>query len=406
MLKFYPPSGSPIKTGELLYWIICNILFVDKRPTISKVLKDRFNIKYSYLFTTGRGAMTLLLRSLKQLPNNEHKDEVIIPAYTCYSVASSVLNAGLKIRLCDIDPNTLSYNLDQLVKMPFDNVLCIITANLYGIPNQLNELESIANSSGVYLVDDAAQSFDSKSSGRDVGTFGTAGLYSFDKGKNITSIEGGVIGTNNIELSEIIASQYDNLPTSSLKESLLTTIKVIAYYLFLNPFLYWLPASLPFLNLGKTRYEDVISIKKYSRNLAPLALSQLKRSINIAKKRVENGLWYKSHITESEIHKKIKELDDAKPVYLRYPVRITDELLREKLINDAKRYGITISYPNSINRLKEIEGFIVNPGRFEGAEQISEQLITLPTHVYINDKVKIDINKIINRYVSQYILKN
>ncbi|MEW8156252.1 MAG: DegT/DnrJ/EryC1/StrS family aminotransferase [Candidatus Thiodiazotropha endolucinida] len=395
MFKYFPPSGSPIKTKELLYWLACNAFFEDKRRDINNQLRDRFKVDHSYLFTTGRGAMTVLLKSLKKLRNNAEINEVIIPAYTCYSVASSIQNAGLKVRLCDVDPNTLSYNLAKLQNMPFTNVLCIISANLYGIPNQLQEIEEIANKNGVYMVDDAAQSFNAKYQEREIGTFGSAGLFSFDKGKNITSIEGGVIITNNSELAEIIDSYYSIMPGNSIRDNLMTAIKVIIYYLFLNPLLYWIPASLPFLNLGKTRYEEIIEIKKYSRLVAPIALMQIKRSDQIAEKRIANGLWYKSNIEERKKISKINESDYGRPVYLRYPIKIKQQEKRKAILTHAKRYGISKSYPKSLNQLMEIEKFLINPGEFEGAEQISSQLITLPTHAFINNNDRENIKNII-----------
>jgi dTDP-4-amino-4,6-dideoxygalactose transaminase len=171
---------------------------------------------------------------------------------------------------------------------------------------------------------------------------------------------------------------------------------VIIYYLFLNPLLYWIPASLPFLNLGKTRFEEEIAIKRYSRLVAPLALRQIKRSKNITSKRVDNGLWYKNNIIDDENIDKVREFKHATPVYLRYPIKIKQKQKKEIILNVAKKYGITISYPKSLNRLDEIEEYFVNPGSFGGAEQVSEQIITLPTHIYINDKDRKVIMKMLS----------
>ncbi|MES9969203.1 MAG: DegT/DnrJ/EryC1/StrS family aminotransferase [Candidatus Thiodiazotropha sp.] len=399
MLKYLAPSGSPIKTSEFLYWIICNLLFLDKRSALKDELKKRYSHDYNYLFTTGRGAMTLLLRSLAEMNKQKNRIEVVIPAYTCYSVASSIVNAGLKIRICDINPETLSYDLDNLKKIPFENVLCVITSNLYGIPNQLVELENIADSNNVYLIDDAAQSLNAKYSGRYLGTFGVAGLYSFDKGKNITSIDGGVVVTSNKELSEIINKHYQQLLNCSKKQNLVTAAKVIVYYIFLNPILYWLPASLPFLNLGKTRYEYDISIKRYSRIVAPLALKQLKRSEHITDERVKNGNWYKNNLNENKELSKIIEFQEANPVYLRYPVKINDKTKREAILKHTKRYGITNSYPKPLHKLEEISQYLVSDDDFDGANKVAEQIITLPTHAYVSNQNKSTLNRILKKYL-------
>ncbi|MCG8081161.1 MAG: DegT/DnrJ/EryC1/StrS family aminotransferase, partial [Candidatus Thiodiazotropha taylori] len=119
--------------------------------------------------------MTALLAAVKLQNSGNDRDEVIIPAYTCYSVASSVINAGLRIRLCDIDPRTLSYDEQQLRQLDFSRVVGIVSANLYGLPNDLPMLEKLAESEGILLIDDAAQSLNAKIDGRYLGSFGDAG---------------------------------------------------------------------------------------------------------------------------------------------------------------------------------------------------------------------------------------
>ena len=60
---------------------------------------------------------------------------------------------GLKPRLCDIDPRTLSFDLARLRSFDFSRVLCIVTANLCGLPNALAEIESIARERMVQFVE-------------------------------------------------------------------------------------------------------------------------------------------------------------------------------------------------------------------------------------------------------------
>ncbi|PVV22229.1 MAG: hypothetical protein B6D78_05820, partial [gamma proteobacterium symbiont of Ctena orbiculata] len=155
-----------------------------------------------------------------------------------------------------------------------------------------------------------------------------------------------------------------------------------------------------FLNLGKTRYEEKIELQKYPANLAPLALKQIKRSKDIMDIRVNNGLWYKSKIQENKIVTKINEFNATKPAYLRYPLMISDPIKRNTLIVNGKRYGLTVSYPKSLNMLKEIQEYIVNNDTYAGAEQISQQIITLPTQMYIKNEDRKSINKLI--YNSQH----
>ncbi|MEJ2612886.1 MAG: DegT/DnrJ/EryC1/StrS family aminotransferase [Candidatus Thiodiazotropha sp.] len=255
--------------------------------------------KYSSVYSTGRGAMTTLLSGVKALRSSaDSRNEVIMPAYTCYSVASSAINAGLKIRLCDIDPTTLSFDQDKLQQIDFTNVIAIVSANLYGLPNNLVELERLADERGVMLIDDAAQSLNSRLAGRYVGTFGSAGILSLDKGKNATSIQGGLIITDHSDLSEAIVDIYKEVPDLGMKAGLVEFIKVLIYYLFLNPYAYKIPASISFSGLGETRFETDVEIKRYPSFLATLAESQLKRLDEITESRIAHGDFYETHITE------------------------------------------------------------------------------------------------------------
>lgn len=396
MFRYLPPSGSPIKTIELLEWLKDNTFRIDRSHDLTRLINHRFNVDFSYLLSTGRGAMVLLLKSLKDLSPENHRNEVVVPAYTCYSVASSIIKAGLKIRICDIDDETLSYNIDQLNGIPFYNVLCILTANLYGLPNQLTDLEKIAEKHNVYLVDDAAQSINSKYEGRYAGTFGIAGIYSLDKGKNITSIDGGIIITRSRDLSDIIDERYRELDSPTFRDNAVTAVKILIYYFLLNPYTYWLPANLPFLKLGKTIYDDKYSIKKYSSMLASIALSQLSRIDSITSSRVDNGLWYDTNLSQNSIVKKIAVLENVSPAYLRYPIRVLDRKKRDTLVECFKKYGLTISYPNSLDKLNEIAEHVVGIEECHVAGKVARQLITLPTHILVKEKDRLTICNIIN----------
>jgi dTDP-4-amino-4,6-dideoxygalactose transaminase len=93
---------------------------------------------------------------------------VIVPAYTCYSVPAAIERAGLKPRLCDIDPATLAWTTG-LGHCDFSRTLAVISANLYGLPNALGEIEAFA-APNVFLLDDAAQALGAKLDGRAAGS--------------------------------------------------------------------------------------------------------------------------------------------------------------------------------------------------------------------------------------------
>ncbi|MCK4822374.1 aminotransferase class V-fold PLP-dependent enzyme, partial [bacterium] len=186
-MNYLAPSGTPISPKTVINWISKSLQSDDSLDSFATKIKSKFNIKHCLFISSGRTALYLLLQCLYNLRGEKNRNQVIIPSYTCFSVPGSVDKANLKVRVCDIDPHTLSYDLEKLSNFDFSNILAIVTSNLYGIPNDLPEIEKIAKKHGIYLIDDAAQSLGGKINDTYSGTFGDVGIFSLDKGKNITS---------------------------------------------------------------------------------------------------------------------------------------------------------------------------------------------------------------------------
>ncbi len=88
--------------------------------------------------------------------------------------------------------------------------------------------------------------------GRKSGTWGDAGLFSFDKGKNVSAIDGGVVVTSSSEIARHCERETATLASPSAAASGLDVVKAIAYFALLRPWLYWIPQRIPQLGLGKT----------------------------------------------------------------------------------------------------------------------------------------------------------
>ena len=199
-LRYIAPAGTPIPFRYLAGSIASALSPRQVLDEFREAVCSVFGVKHCFFVSSGRAALTLLVRSLRDMAG-EGRDEVVVPSYTCYSVPASIARAGLRIRVCDVDPRTLDYDHDKLARTDLSRAVGIVSSNLYGIPNDLQALSRIAEEQGIFLVDDAAQCMGGKVNGRASGTFGTAGLFSLDKGKNITSIEGGIVVTGSDDLS-------------------------------------------------------------------------------------------------------------------------------------------------------------------------------------------------------------
>jgi dTDP-4-amino-4,6-dideoxygalactose transaminase len=310
---------------------------------------------------------------------------VIIPAYTCYSVAAATIRAGLTPRLCDVDPATLGIDPQALQKADFSRVLAVVSANLYGVPNDLEDIERIARSNGVYMLDDAAQALGARIAERAVGTFGDAGLFSFDKGKIICTIQGGAIVTGNPELGSVIEQEFEALPPSRVTDTLLNYSKLLIYAVLLKPRYYGFVHRLPLLGLGKTIFETRYPIARLGKLQAGVAIKLAERLEELNTERRSNAERLRDALQDLPGIALPRIAPRAHAVYARFPIRITDPTRREVAVSrlDSHGIGATKSYPLALADVPEVKAVVRHSVLgFDGAREIASQIVTLPTHGY------------------------
>ena len=103
-----PPAAAPAALRDLIYGIAGLFLGRQYQELLEKTLKDYFGVKHVFLVSSGKAAFTLILNALKSL--SPEKTQVLIPAYTCFSVPSAIVKAGLDVALCDL--SSTSYDFD------------------------------------------------------------------------------------------------------------------------------------------------------------------------------------------------------------------------------------------------------------------------------------------------------
>jgi len=328
-----------------------------------------------------------LLNALFRL-SSPGKKEVVIPAYTCFSVAASIARVGLRIRLIDIDPLTMDYDYNSLQNIDRHKVLAVIACNLFGIINDWERLWHIG--------DDAAQSLGSVFNNCPSGTLGDVGFYSLDRGKGLSTYAGGVLITNRKELADHIDRIVKSLPQPGLIMEGITLIKLLLYGLFLHPHLYWIPNMLPFLGLGETKYDEKFPIARLTRLQYCAGSVMFEKLAQLHSIRSANSRKLAEEIFPLDRFQ-IPGYNAANcPVYLRLPVLAPDRVARDRAVSALRQIGVVTSnmYPSTIREIPAIDRHLALPkDHFPGARQVVEQLFTLPTHPYVRDN---DIKKIVS----------
>jgi dTDP-4-amino-4,6-dideoxygalactose transaminase len=274
---------------------------------------------------------------------------------------------------------------DALSRIDFSRVLVVVSSNLYGIPNPLAAYEDIARSKGVLMLDDAAQAIGARIGGRAVGAFGDAGLYSFDKGKIICTIQGGAIVANDGALATAIDAEFTGVPPCPARDSATNAAKLLVYAACLHPAPYGLIRRLPFLGLGRTEYHTPSPETRLGALQTGMAAELMQRAgeLNAARRATADGLRAQLQECTGLVLPSVPE--GAEPVYARFPVRVRDAQRRAGLVEalEAAGIGATVSYPSALPDVPEVRGLLRSPDDdFPGARELARQIVTLPTHGY------------------------
>ena len=166
--------------------------------------------QYCVMVNSGSSANLLMVAALFYTQNSRLKlqrgDEVIVPAVSWSTTYYPLYQYGLKIKFVDIDLHTLNYDLDQLEQAVTDKTRAIMAVNLLGNPNDFGRIQQIIGNRDIVLMEDNCESMGATYQGKLAGTFGVMGTYSSFFSHHISTMEGGLIVTDDEEIYQILLS--------------------------------------------------------------------------------------------------------------------------------------------------------------------------------------------------------
>ena len=137
-------------------------------------------------------------------------DEVIVPAFTMIATANAVSHAGATPVFVDSDPATWNLDLDRVVDAIGPRTRAVIPVHTYGQPIDADALTAIAESSGLVVIEDAAEAHGAEYRGRRAGSLGAVAAFSFYGNKIVTTGEGGMVTTDDPEIAAIARELRDH----------------------------------------------------------------------------------------------------------------------------------------------------------------------------------------------------
>jgi perosamine synthetase len=290
-------------------------------------------------------------------------DEVIIPDMTFVATANAVRLAGATPVLADVDDD-LNISISSIKENLSSKTKAILPVHFAGKVCKIDEITDIARSHDLKVIEDCAHAIGAKKNNKHVGNFGNVGCFSFYPTKNITTIEGGMVITNNSKIADYVTSARNHGITKSLSQR----------YSNGKPWDY------DILESGYNYRLDEIR--------SSLGLNQLKRinSLNLLRKKAFQ--YYNKEL------KKIPGIitppvsqknDNAFHLYI-IKIENTYGLSRDELFEKLSKDGISTSV-----HYKPLHTFstfkkTIHRTNLDNAERLYEKILSLPLYPHISKK--------------------
>jgi perosamine synthetase len=326
--------------------------------------------KYAVSVNSCTAALHLSLKAIGIKPG----DEVIVPVLTFAATANCVLFVGAKPVFVDVDSKTFNMSIEDLQRKITEKTKAVIPVHYGGQSCDMKATMEIAEDNNLHVVEDCAHSAGSSFKGQKTGTFGT-GCFSFYPTKNMMTLEGGMITTNDEEIA---------------KKCMLARSHCMTKDAFDREKLSW--------------YYDVVGLG-YNYRLndvqSALGISQLKRLDKMNEGRRKNARYLTSEISKIPGIIPPFEAEDRYHTYHLYVVRVIKSIFglnRDELFQklSLKGIGLSVHYTplHLLSFYKNTLGY--KKGDFPVAEELYEQILSLPMyHQLTKEQVDFVVRQIV-----------
>lgn len=174
--------------------------------TFEENWSEWLGVNHSVFVNSGSSANLAMLYALQQSGRMKN-NKVIVPCVSWTTTVSPVIQLGMQPILCDASIDDLGLDVNQFRELcEQHNPACIVIVHVLGVPNNMTEIMSICEEYDIILLEDSCESVGSTYFGEHTGTFGLMSTFSTYFGHHFSTVEGGLVSTNDFELYEILKS--------------------------------------------------------------------------------------------------------------------------------------------------------------------------------------------------------
>jgi len=360
-------------------------------------------VRHAIFTSSGKSALVLLLRAL----GAQEGDRIILASYNVPEVPAVLLSLGLVPVFVDVDRDTYNISPERVKDALKKGARFLLVTHLYGHPADIDALLAMAQDFEAIVIEDCAQALGARFKGKMLGSFGAGSIFSFGLMKNLNTLFGGLVATNDQQVFEKVKSQTHlarrsyHLPY--IKQAMVAgTLNIATSHPFFDFFAYpliFLDGALGLdiaYKLAKMRprtfetggvcLDDIVlAPSKVAASLGLLGLERLEHENNLRK---ENANRLIEALKDIQGVRYQKPLLDTEPVWTNFVIchPRRDELrlrLLKRGIDSTKGYLVACHRLFSDKALLE--------GSFEESERLERENLYLPCHLDVTPK---DIEKI------------
>lgn len=315
----------------------------------------------------------------------EPGSEVIVPAVTWSTTIWPIVQAGGTPVLVDSNPETLQLDIESVKKAITPKTVAICPVHVLGNAVQMQPILELAREHKLWVIEDTCEALGTKQNNKFVGTFGDVGTYSFFFSHHITTIEGGMITTDNDELAELLRCLRAHGWTRHLKNRK----SVEANYPDIDP-------RFLFVNTG-------FNVRPTEVNAA-FGLKQIKRLESFNQRRIEIAETWKNDLKDIIAGGKftpMKETQGTRSTWFGFPILCDSKSLRDRLQNHLESQGIE-TRPVICGNLARQPAFKHIPhrvvGNLSGADAVMDRGLFWGSHP-IMTKEEVDyVSQVVRRF--------
>lgn len=367
VLRRQLPIASPLSASMLAGALHDVAAGRDRSGDVRAELRRRYGAETMFLTDSGTSALVLALRLVAR-PG----DVVAMPAYACVDLVAAARFADVRVSLYDVDPHTLSPDLDSVRTVLGDGPAAILVAQLYGYPADVPAVREMAHTAGARVIEDSAQHAGATLHGKPAGTTGDVVVLSFGRGKGTTGGRGGALL---VHAPDLAARARDEIRLAPPPTGARDLVVAAASWTLGRPSLYAVPSAIPWLHLGETVYHDAHEPEPMPRVAAALLTRTLAVADAATARRRANAEALLDAVRESRTARAVVPIAGGEAGYLRLPITGT------AAIEPQPSLGIVRGYPAPLVEEPHIERILARRGiSHSGARELATGLLTIPTH--------------------------